>query len=73
MISDAGKYITFPVNIKCQRDTHFDANFEYKIPYNTSNGYKISTLIKDLKKYVNDKNKPFAFRITKIEAVSFIE
>ena len=64
--------ISIPINIQCSRNKKFNHTLQWVVPYDIKYEYKISSLLKQILNYINNKNKPMVFIITKIASDSFI-
>eukprot|EP01084_Bolivina_argentea_P184982 319020_1 len=65
--------LSVPIIIKCPRNSKYNENLQWVIPYSFEDEYKISMLLKEIIDYINDKNKPMVFIINKIKSESFLE
>eukprot|EP01084_Bolivina_argentea_P194028 332873_1 len=72
MVKYTNNPIKMPINIECHRDNTFNNNFEIIVPFDDNYPYPISTLMADIMDYVNKRNAPFTFFITRIKSDSFI-
>ena len=72
IIDDAINIITIPIKITDNNNNNYFDSFEFKLPYNYEYEYKICQLLQEIKKYINNKQYPKSYIITKIKSESFM-
>eukprot|EP01084_Bolivina_argentea_P273426 465756_1 len=66
-------YIQMPIHVECKHE-QYNLTFEWTVPYYDvdNHAYAIGTLVTEINAYINSRNDPIKFVITKIKSTSFL-